>query len=262
MPPLKRLPPTAPLIRGAVGMAVFVGILELAVALGIVDVGSVPRPSAIFAKMGMLLTDPSFLGQVWVTVKGVAVGLGAAIVCGTTLGALIATSTIARKLLLPVIEMVRPMPGIAYAPLLIAVFQRGLMSRSVTVAIACTWPILFNTRTGFASVDPVAKQTARSFGEDRFGVIRRINFPSASPFVFTGIRVAASIAIVVEIAVEIFIPDGTGIGGYLDLVRLGGGDLATIYGATMVAGVLSLALNFGLGAIDTRFFGWRVGLDA
>ena len=262
MPTLKRLPPTAPRIRGAIGMAVFVGILEFAVALGIVAAGVLPRPSAIFAKMGMLLTDPSFLGQVWVTVKGVAVGLGAAIVCGTTLGALIATSRIARKLLLPVIEMVRPMPGIAYAPLLIVVFQRGLMSRSVTVAIACTWPILFNTRTGFASVDPVAKQTARSFGEGRFGVIRRINFPSASPFVFTGIRVAASIAIVVEIAVEIIIPDGTGIGGYLAMAGSGGVPLPYIYGATMVAGLLSLALNFGLGAIDTRFFGWRVGLGA
>ena len=262
MPTLKRLPPTAPRIRGAVGMAVFVGILEFAVALGIVAAGVLPRPSAIFAKMGMLLTDPSFLGQVWVTVKGVAVGLGAAIVCGTTLGALIATSRIARKLLLPVIEMVRPMPGIAYAPLLIVVFQRGLMSRSVTVAIACTWPILFNTRTGFASVDPVAKQTARSFGEGRLGVIRRINFPSASPFVFTGIRVAASIAIIVEIAVEIIIPDGTGIGGYLAMAGSGGVELPYIYGATMVAGVLSLALNFGLGAIDTRFFGWRVGLGA
>ena len=262
MPTLKRLPPTAPRIRGAIGMAVFVGILEFAVALGIVAAGVLPRPSAIFAKMGLLLTDPSFLGQVWVTVKGVAVGLGAAIVCGTTLGALIATSTIARKLLLPVIEMVRPMPGIAYAPLLIVVFQRGLMSRSVVVAIACTWPILFNTRTGFASVDPVAKQTARSFGEGRFGVIRRINFPSASPFVFTGIRVAASIAIVVEIAVEIIIPDGTGIGGYLAMAGSGGVELPYIYGATMVAGVLSLALNFGLGAIDTRFFGWRVGLGA
>ena len=262
MPTLKRLPPIAPRIRGAIGMAVFVGILEFAVALGIVAAGVLPRPSAIFAKMGLLLTDPSFLGQVWVTVKGVAVGLGAAIVCGTTLGALIATSTIARKLLLPVIEMVRPMPGIAYAPLLIVVFQRGLMSRSVTVAIACTWPILFNTRTGFASVDPVAKQTARSFGEGRFGVIRRINFPSASPFVFTGIRVAASIAIVVEIAVEIIIPDGTGIGGYLAMAGSGGVPLPYIYGATMVAGVLSLALNFGLGAIDTRFFGWRVGLGA
>ena len=262
MPTLKRLPPTAPRIRGAVGMAVFLGILEFAVALGIVAAGVLPRPSAIFAKMGMLLTDPSFLGQVWVTVQGVAVGLGAAIVCGTTLGALIATSTIARKLLLPVIELVRPLPGIAYAPLLIVVFQRGLMSRSVVVAIACTWPILFNTRTGFASVDPVAKQTARSFGEGRFGVIRRINFPSASPFVFTGIRVAASIAIVVEIAVEIVIPDGTGIGGYLIMAGSGGAPLDVIYGATMVAGVLSLALNFGLGAIDTRFFGWRVGLGA
>ena len=262
MPTLKRLPPTAPRIRGAVGMAVFVGILEFAVALGIVAAGVLPRPSAIFAKMGMLLTDPSFLGQVWVTVQGVAVGLGAAIVCGTTLGALIATSTIARKLLLPVIELVRPLPGIAYAPLLIVVFQRGLVSRSVVVAIACTWPILFNTRTGFASVDPVAKQTARSFGEGRFGVIRRINFPSASPFVFTGIRVAASIAIVVEIAVEIVIPDGTGIGGFLIMAGSGGAPLDVIYGATMVAGVLSLALNFGLGAIDTRFFGWRVGLGA
>ena len=262
MPTLKRLPPTAPRSRGAVGMAVFLGILEFAVALGIVAAGVLPRPSAIFAKMGMLLTDPSFLGQVWVTVQGVAVGLGAAIVCGTTLGALIATSTIARKLLLPVIELVRPLPGIAYAPLLIVVFQRGLMSRSVVVAIACTWPILFNTRTGFASVDPVAKQTARSFGEGRFGVIRRINFPSASPFVFTGIRVAASIAIVVEIAVEIVIPDGTGIGGFLIMAGSGGAPLAVIYGATMVAGVLSLALNFGLGAIDTRFFGWRVGLGA
>ncbi len=254
--------PSASIVRGAAGFLIFLALAEVAVSTGIVDVGSIPPPTEIAAGMFELITSASFLAQVWVTVKGAAVGLGAAIVAGVTLGVLLSTSGLFRRLLLPVIEVVRPLPGVAYAPLLIAVFQRGLMSRSLTVAIACTWPILFNTRSGFDAVDPIAIQTARSFSETKFGVIRRVSLLSASPFIFTGVRISASIAIIVEIAVEILIPDGTGIGGFLADAGSGGVDLATIYGATFVAGLLSLLLNFGLNTIDNRLFAWRQGLGA
>lgn len=247
-------------MRGALGLVAFVVFLELAVLSGIVDVGSISRPTAIFAEMGRLLTESAFLGEVWVTVLGASIGLGLAIVFGVLLGALISSSKIASRLVLPIVEVVRPLPGVALAPLLIAVFQRGMTSRSLTVAIVCAWPIMFNTIAGFGAVDRVATETARVFGESRLGLLRRVHLPSASPFIWTGIRVAASIAIVVEIAVEILIPDGTGLGGFIATASVGGVALERVYGATLVAGVLSLILNFGLNAVDSRLFGWRRGL--
>ena len=93
-------------------------------------------------------------------------------------------------------------------------------------------------------------------------MMRRISLPSASPFIFTGIKISASVAIIVEIAVEILIPDGTGIGGFLAEAGTGGVNLATIYGATFVAGILSMVLNFGLNTIDNRLFAWRKALRA
>ena len=256
-----RFPSSAPLIRGALGLVGVLALAEIAVAGGLIDVGSIPRPSAILAETARLLTDREFLANVWVTIKGAALGLAIGIAVGVTVGGLVASSKLANRLLTPIIEVIRPLPGVAVAPLLIAVFQRGLVSRSLTVALACSWPILFNTRAGFGAVDQVAVRTARAFNEGRLGVIRRVVLPWASPFIFTG-RLSAAIAVIVEIAVEILIPDGTGIGGFLALAGSGGVPLATVYGATLVAGLLSLALNFGLDAADRRFFGWRKGLGA
>ncbi len=250
------------LVRGAIGFMTFFALVELLVRSGLIDVGSIPPPSEIFRDMLSLLADSDFLGEVWVTVKGATVGLAAAIVVGVVLGVIVSASVIARRLLLPVIELIRPLPGVAYAPLLIAVFQRGLVSRSFTVAVACTWPILFNSQAGFAAVDPVAVQTARSFNETGWSIVRRISLPSASPFIWTGIRISASIAIIVEVAVEVLIPDGTGIGGFLAEAGSGGVELSTIYAATFVAGMLSIVMNIILDTIDTRVFGWRKGLGA
>ncbi len=249
-------------IRGATGFVAFFALIEVLVGSGIINVGSIPRPSEIFREVFGLLTDSGFLAEVWTTLKGASIGLAAAIVVGVVLGVVVSTSVVAKRLLLPVIELIRPLPGVAYAPLLIAVFQRGLMSRSFTVAVACTWPILFNTQAGFAAVDPVAVQTARSFNATRWAVIGRISLPSASPFIWTGIRISASIAIIVEVAVEILIPDGTGIGGFLAQAGSGGVELSTIYAATFVAGMLSILMNMILDTVDTRVFGWRKGLGA
>ncbi len=257
-----RLGTAAPAVRGALGLIGLLVIAEVAVAGGLLDVGSIPRPSAILSETLRLLTDTEFLKDVWITIKGAALGLAIGIGVGIVLGGLIASSRIADRLLTPIIEVVRPLPGVAVAPLLIAVFQRGLVSRSLTVALACSWPILFNTRAGFGAVDQVATQTARVFGEGRLGVIRRVSLPWASPFIWTGIRLSAALAVIVEIAVEILIPDGTGIGGFLALAGSGGVELKTVYGATLVAGLLSLVLNFGLDAADRRFFAWRRGLGA
>ncbi len=262
MKPGKRAPSASPALRGAIGLVGLLVFVELAVAVGLLDLGAIPRPSAIFSETARLLTDPAFLGDVWTTVKGAALGLAIGTAVGITLGALIASSRFADRLLTPIIEVIRPLPGVAVAPLLIAVFQRGLVSRSMTVALACSWPILFNTRAGFGAVDQIATQTARAFGESRLGVLRRVALPWASPFIFTGIRLSAAIAVIVEIAVEILIPDGTGIGGFLALAGSGGVPLETVYGATLVAGLLSLVLNFGLDVTDRRFFGWRKGLGA
>ena len=73
----------------------------------------------------------------------------------------------------------------------------------ILVAYATTWPILFNTVYGVHDVDPVAVQTARCFGLKHAAILWHINLPSAAPFIFTGIRISASIGLIVVIGAEL-----------------------------------------------------------
>ncbi|MDH4279551.1 MAG: ABC transporter permease, partial [Acidimicrobiia bacterium] len=84
-----RFPSSAPLIRGALGLVGVLALAEIAVAGGLIDVGSIPRPSAILAETARLLTDREFLANVWVTIKGAALGLAIGIAVGVTVGGLV-----------------------------------------------------------------------------------------------------------------------------------------------------------------------------
>ena len=127
----------------------------------------------------------------------------------------------------------------------------------ILVAYATIWPILFNTVYGVHDVDPIAVQTARCFGLKSSAILRRINLPSAAPFIFTGIRISASIGLIVVVGSELLASSQSGIGSYILFVSSNGGQMDSVLAGAAIAGLVGAIIDGVLELIDRRFFAWR-----
>ncbi|UUZ60312.1 ABC transporter permease [Nocardioides sp. B-3] len=158
------------------------------------------------------------------------------------------------------VEVFRVLPSVALGPILMLLIGSGMLPLSLTVALACVWPILLNTMYGVRATDPTAVQTGQTFGLSSLGVLFRIKLPSALPFTFTGIRVAASIGLIVAVSSELLIGNGRGIGGFILLRTSQSSDTDLVYAATLVAGLMGIVISTLLATIDAKVFGWKKGL--
>ena len=243
--------------RFAAGIAAFFLILECVTRLELVPPVYLPRASTVLGRVVLLLQDPKFLQHILATLQAWAVGLSLAVLISVPLGIMVGTSELAYKMVSPLIEFMRPIPSVALIPLGIMLWGQGFAMKVILVAYATIWPILYNTVYGVHDVDPIAVQTARVFGLGRGAILRRINLPSAAPFVFTGIRVSASIGLIVVIAAELLASADSGIGSFILFVSANGGQMDSVLAGAAVAGFLGALINGILGAIDRRWFGWR-----
>jgi len=244
-------------LRVAVGVFIFFLILEFVTRLELVPPIYLPRASTVVRRMVELLHDPKFLSHVLATLYAWAVGLGVATLISVPIGILIGTSELAYKMSSPVIEFMRPLPSVALIPLGILLWGQGFSMKVILVAYAATWPILFNAVYGVHDVDPVTVQTARCFGLKQSAILRRICLPSAAPFIFTGIRISASIGLIVVIGAELLASADSGIGSYILFVSSNGGQMDSVLAGAAIAGIIGAIINSGLGLIDRRVFGWR-----
>ena len=243
--------------RVALGIFVFFLILEFVTSLELVPPIYLPRASTVVRRMVELLQDPKFLKHVLATLYAWAVGLALATLISVPIGILIGTSELAYKMSSPLIEFMRPIPSVALIPLGILLWGQGFSMKVILVAYATTWPILFNTVYGVHDVDPIAVQTARCFGLKQAAILRRINLPSAAPFIFTGIRISASIGLIVVIGAELLASADSGIGSYILFVSSSGGQMDSVLAGAAIAGIVGAMINSVLGLIDRHFFAWR-----
>jgi len=182
-------------VRGAIGVVVLFLVLEAVTRAELVTPDYLPPASSILRETFDLLTDPSFLGDVWVTLQACLIGLAIATVVAVPLGLVLGLTEIAYRATVVVIEFLRPIPSVALIPLAILIYGRGLEMKVSLVVFACVWPLLFNTIYGIHSVDPVAVDTARVLGLGRWQIGGRVYLRSASPFIFTGVKIATVRAI-------------------------------------------------------------------
>jgi NitT/TauT family transport system permease protein len=243
--------------RGIAGIIIFFLLAELVTRLELVPPIYLPRASTVVWRMLELIQDASFLRQVAATLRAWAAGLALAILISVPLGMLIGTSELAYKAISPLIEFMRPIPSVALIPLAILLWGQGFAMKVILVAYATAWPILFNTVYGVHDVDPIAVDTARCFGLRPTAVLRRISLPSAAPFIFTGVRISASIGLIVVVGAELLASADTGIGSYILFVSANGGQMDSVLAGAAIAGIVGALINTTLAAIDRRAFGWR-----
>ena len=245
--------------RGLVGVAAFLVLAEVLGRSGAISPSVLPLASTVLARAVGLAGNPQFLGDLAATIEawaaGLAITVAVAVPSGLVLGSVPGVRTAAHA----VVEFLRPIPAVALIPLVALILGPGLRMNVTLIVYAAIWPVLFNTIYGVGDVDPVAKETLRAFGFGRLDVVRRVSLPAAAPFILTGIQVASSIAIILNIGTGVVTGriDGNGIGAFIADANASGGNTALVLAAALWAGVLGLALNGLLVWSGRRMMPWH-----
>jgi len=247
-------------MRGLVGAGVVFGLVELLTRAGLVSASYLPPASSILRETVGLFGEGEFRSSLWVTVKACLIGLSLSVLVAVPAGLVLGLSPTANKAAGAVLEFLRPIPSVALIPLAILLYGRGTEMKVALVIYACVWPILFNTIYGIRSVDPVASDTARVFGLGKVKTAIRVHLRSASPFVYTGVKIAASIAVILAVSAELLAGGAAGI-GILMLEASSIGDQPRVYALTIVTGLIGLALNLVFASVERRIFPWNVHED-
>jgi len=242
--------------RGAIGVAAFLAVGEVIGRIGLVARNYLPPTSDVFIALWRLMTTEDFGTDILVTTGNWLLGLATAVAIGVPLGLLLGSVPKLNEVSRLVVEFLRPIPSVALIPLAVLVFGTGTEMRVFVMTFAAVWPILFNTIYGLMEVDPLAKETARSYGSGRLGVVLRVSLPSAAPFVLTGVRLAASIALILEVTAELFGGGGRGIGTVVGVAIFGSGEKDVVLAGALVAGVIGLAANLAMEAGGRRSLVW------
>jgi ABC-type nitrate/sulfonate/bicarbonate transport system permease component len=158
------------------------------------------------------------------------------------------------------VEFLRPIPSVAIIPLAILLFGIDREASLVIVVFATFWQIFIQVLYGVADVDPVARDTQRSFGlsaPDRF---RHLVLPTALPYIMTGIRLGATVALILTVTGELII-GVEGIGRLL-VQRGTAADYAGVYALVVTAGLLALVINTVVRIIERRVLAWHESVRA
>jgi ABC-type nitrate/sulfonate/bicarbonate transport system permease component len=223
-------------------------------------IGGLPRDhfppiSETLGTLAEQLTESRFWEAVGETLKGWALGLGIAAALAIPLGIVIGSSRLLYRATRGLIEFLRPIPSVALIPLAILVYGTGLQSKVFLAAFASFWQVLVATLYGVQDVDPVASDTARSFGFSRRQRLLRVTLPSAIPYIATGLRISSATALILAVTAELVI-GAPGLGRAINTARAGGvPDL--MYALTIATGLLGWALNTIMVRIERRVLNWH-----
>jgi NitT/TauT family transport system permease protein len=157
--------------------------------LGIITFKNVPAPTEVAQSAFALLGSPKLFSHLGFSLFRVLSGYTLAAVCGTGLGLAIGRARIAEDLLMPPLELLRPIPAVAWIPLAILMFPSAEMSMIFITFTGAIFPILLNTIHGVESIDRRLVNSARSLGAGRAAILREVIVPGALPSIVTGLSI-------------------------------------------------------------------------
>lgn len=267
-------------VRGmAVGLVVPVALVALwqaAASLGWVNAQVLPSPVAVvqrwvayllpqapydpsagswlaWAVSGELIVDS--LGSMWRVTSGFVVGAGLALPLGLLMGA----SPRVFALMNPLVQVLRPIPPIAYIPLAILWFGLGNPPAVFLIAIGAFFPVLINTIAGVRHVDGIYIRAARNLGANQRTLFLRVMLPAAVPHILSGVRIGIGTAFIVVIVAEmIAVNNGLGF-RILEAREYFWSD--KIVAGMITIGLLGLAIDMGVTRLNNHLLRWHRGLE-
>ena len=242
-------------VLGLAGVLTFIALLEVAPRAGLVDQRFFPPFSEMMSALARQLGRQEFWSAFGATLRGWTIGLAISASAAIALGIVIGSSAHLRDLTSSTIEFLRPIPSVALIPLAVLVYGTGMEATLLLVVYASFWQMLVQVLYGIQDVDPVARDTALAY---RFGRVRRVRsvvWPTALPYVMTGFRLAAAVALVLEVTGELII-GSPGLGNVIAGAQTSGA-VDTMYAVVIVTGVLGLLVNVLARVVERRALRWH-----
>lgn len=237
------------------GTLAFILFVEFVTRTDIVPQQFFPPPTVMFATLIGQFVRPDFWLALWNTLWTGAVSLVIAAVLGIGLGIAMGASKHLYYALRLVVEFLRPIPSVALIPAVILVIGINYESKIFLAAFAAFWPILIQTIYGMQDVEPVAVETAKSFGFGRAARLAYVSVPSASPYIATGLRIGAAVALIIIVTMEIVI--GVPGLGKIILEARQGANVERAYALILASGLLGWGLNTMLAWLEARLLFWH-----
>jgi ABC-type nitrate/sulfonate/bicarbonate transport system permease component len=256
--------PSTPRVGGFRGKIVLLQILCFAAVLiiwtlvsvsGLVSKTALPAPLSVAKEfIRLLFTEPYWtaMGQ---TIWGAVVGLFFAVVIGIPLGLITGTYAAAEQSTRLLVDILRSFPVIALLPVFLLVIGSNPEMKSTVVFIACVFPIFLQAQYGAKGVEPMIQETVRSYRIPRLLRFTKVILPSATPSIMTGLRLAATTAVLVAIGVEI-LTTVPGLGHEVTQEQQVGNS-ATAFAYIFTAGLIGYSINRVSEVLESHLLRWR-----
>ena len=192
-------------VVGAISLALFLLAWHLLTKYRVnmhVRFTNVPSPAAVLEKFERAMHDTKFLMHVLLSCRRIVIGFLIAALVAVPLGLIMGRFRLAREMIFPVAEVLRPIPAIAWVPMSIMLWPSNEESIIFITFLGSFFPILINTLHGMSLVDPVFVRAAQCLGARETSIFREVYFPATLPHVFTGLTVGMGVAWVSLIAAE------------------------------------------------------------
>ncbi len=218
-----------------------------------------PSPEKVFFTIYEKFTVPvgeeKLLGHIGVSLVRILVGVGIALALAVPLGILMGWYEDLDAVASPLIEVLRPIPPIAWIPLAILWFGIGLGSKVFIIAIGAFFPALINTYIGVKFVEPLLIKAAQTLGAKDKNILWEVVLPASVPLIVAGIRISVGVGMMCLVAAEL-VAASSGL-GYL--IMLGGDDLKpelSIMGMIGI-GMLGLIADRVILAVERKVIYWK-----
>jgi len=228
-------------------------------ASGLIEPLFLPPPSAVLQKGWLLATSGYMDATLWqhlgASLGRIGLALGFAVLTAIPVGIAIGHSRIAHGVLDPLIEFYRPIPPLAYLPLIVIWCGIGELSKVLLIYLAIFAPIAIATATGVRTVDPAKLRAAQSLGATRAQLIGHVLLPSALPDILTGVRIGLGVGWSTLVAAEL-IAATSGLGF---MVQSAAQFLVTdvvVLGILVIA-LIAFAMEMSLRALQRKLVPWH-----
>ncbi|HDX8643549.1 taurine ABC transporter permease TauC [Aeromonas dhakensis] len=232
----------------------------LVARLGLISPLFLPPPAQVLQQFATLAGPQGFMdATLWqhlaASLQRILIALAAATLCGVTVGLAMGLSPTLRGMLDPLIELYRPVPPLAYLPLMVIWFGIGETSKVLLIYLAIFAPVAMATLAGVQGARQVRLRAARALGANRWQVLWYVIVPGALPDILTGLRIGLGVGWSTLVAAEL-IAATRGVGF---MVQAAGEFLATdvVLAGILVIALIAFTLELGLRALQRRLTPWH-----
>lgn len=234
----------------------FLLMWELLVQTNIMDRRYFPPPTRVTQVLIDLINTGELMSHLIASLQRIMFGFALGATLGVILGLIMGWFNWVRAFLNPIIAITFPIPKIALLPLLLILFGIGETSKVVLVAIPVFFLVLITTVDGVLGLDPVIIQAGQNYGASGWKLFVKVILPATLPAIFTGLRLALGISLLVIVAAE-FVSANEGLGQLIwtSWTTLSVGKM---YAGLVVIAILGLIFNNGLAYVERIVMPWAV----